>query len=176
MNKIVTTIAAAAFALGAISAFGAELTNEERAEMRQRAERLQTEQARNPTAPSDLRLNQQRGDVRLDRQRSDVRMDRQRAEVKTKKGKSAKAKGRYGKRTVKKSKNAKRSIRDLPGALCRFSETRARTTVGTAMHRGVQARGHFACDAGLSCRRSRRHRRRRHARQVGARLTATSIR
>jgi hypothetical protein len=93
--------------LGSICASGAELTSEERTELRQRAERLQAGEARAPAVQGDVKLNQNRSDVRLNQQRS---------EVKTKTATARKAKGAKTKSTGKKKK---RSLKDLPGALVR---------------------------------------------------------
>ena len=104
MIKLCSAIAASAFALGSISASGADLTSEERTELRQRAETLQANRA---SVQDDVKLNQNRGDVRLNQQRSEVKM------------KPAKAKKPQGGKAKSKVKKKKRSLKDLPGALVR---------------------------------------------------------
>lgn len=106
MRKLLGAIIASTFALGSIAAYSAELTDQERTELRQRAERMQTQRVQNPGSPQD--------DVKLNRNRSDVRLDNRRSDVKAKVKNPKKAK-RSGKRDGKK----KRSLRDLPGALVR---------------------------------------------------------
>ena len=115
MTKVLfAAIVASTFGLGAISAFGADMTNDERSEMRQRADMLLAERARNPRAQSDMRFDRPRGDVRLDRQRGDVKMKPKRA--KSKSSKATKSKRSQAKASVRK---AKASLRNVPGALVR---------------------------------------------------------
>jgi hypothetical protein len=119
MNKaLFAAIVASTFGLGAISAFGADMTNDERSEMRQRADRLLAERARNPSAQSDVRLDRPRGDVRLDRTRGEVKMKAKRAKAKV--SKATKSKRTNVKASVKKSKRSSQSsLREVPGALVR---------------------------------------------------------
>lgn len=108
MNRLISALAASTFALGSALALGAELTDEERIELAQRAERLQAQRAQNPDPRSgDVKPNPQRGDVRLTPKGDDVRLDQQRGEVKSKVAKT------------KKAKRKKRSLKDLSGALVR---------------------------------------------------------
>jgi hypothetical protein len=104
MNRLFAALAASTFALGSISALGAELTDEERIELRQRAERLQAQGAQNPDPRSgDVKPIPQRDDVRLNPKGDDVRLN-QRGDVKTKVAKA------------KKAKRKKRSLDNLSGA------------------------------------------------------------
>ena len=116
MNKaLFAAIVASTFGLGAISAFGADMTNDERSELRQRSDRLLAERARNPSARSDVRLDRPRGEVRLDRQRGDVKM---KTTKKSKKSvKATKSKRSQAKAPVRTAKRA--SLKDVPGALVR---------------------------------------------------------
>jgi hypothetical protein len=105
MNKLFAAVVVSTFGLSALSVLAADLTNEERAELRQRTETLQADRLQNPDRRADdVRLNQQRGEVRLN----------PRGELKTKATKSTKAK-----RSHVKKKKAKRSVKNLPGALVR---------------------------------------------------------
>ena len=109
MNKaLFGALVASTFGLTALSAISADLTTDERTELRARAERLQTERAQRPMAASDVNLNQNRGDVKL----------QQRGEMKhnvTKSRKVKKAK-RHG---ARKAANMKESVKKVPGALVR---------------------------------------------------------
>ena len=120
MNKaLFAAIVVSTFGLGAISAFGADMTNDERSELRQRADRLLAERARNPSAQSNVRLDRPRGDVRLDRTRGDVKMKT--THTKVKKSKATKSKRTHAKAPVRKAKRTsmKTSMRNVPGALVR---------------------------------------------------------
>ena len=117
MNKaLFAAIVASTFGLSAISAFGADMTSDERSEMRQRADRLLADRARNPNVRSDVRLDRPRGDVRLDRQRGDVKMKSNRTKSK-KSAKATKSKRTYAKASVRKTNRG--SVKDVPGALVR---------------------------------------------------------
>lgn len=114
MNKFfVTTCVASMFALGCVPAFSADLSGDERTELRQRAEALQAERQRNPGWDGGrTRLSQTRSDVPLDRNRGDVKMP-QRGEVKAKPKSAKKAK-----REPMRNK-AKRAAKQVPGAFVR---------------------------------------------------------
>ncbi len=116
MKKIYVTCIASVMALGAMSALpavAADLTPDERSELRQRADGLYAQRQREPgwdggqRRVNDSRMNDSRGEVRLNRNRGEVKA----------KAHSAK------KKTVSKSKRAKhkvkRTARDMPGALVR---------------------------------------------------------
>ena len=104
MNKaLFGALVASTFGLGALSAIAAELTTEERAELRARAERLQSERAARPVAVSDVDLNRNPSDVKL-KQRGEIKQN----VTKTKKIKKS-----------KRNRNLKESVRKIPGALVR---------------------------------------------------------
>ena len=115
MNAIVPVLLAAGFAAVTHSAFGVDLTAEDRTELRARAERLQTERVQSPlrAAADTVPLDRPQGDVRF-RDSGDVKPGKRSAEVKPHQNRIVKkATDR------KKSKRAKRSLRDLPGAFVR---------------------------------------------------------
>jgi hypothetical protein len=91
MNTLFKAIVASVFALGAVSAFGADMTNEERAALRERAAALQAQRAQNPgEARSDVDFARDRGEVRLTEKRGEV-----------KKAKKTRKAGKKTKRTAK---------------------------------------------------------------------------
>jgi hypothetical protein len=106
MNTLFVTAAAAVLALGSMTASAADLTPDERTELRQRADEWQRVRAQNPNAGQ--------GDIRLDRPQGDVKIGKPRGEVKAK-PKSAKKKT---KREPAENR-VKRTARDVPGALVR---------------------------------------------------------
>ena len=115
MKAIVPVLLAAGFAAVTSSAFGVELTADERTELRARAERLQTERAQSPLRAADtVPLDRPQGDMRF-RDSGDVKPGKRSAEVKPHKSRGLKAKTT----DRKKSKRAKRSLRDIPGAFVR---------------------------------------------------------
>ena len=115
MKRLIPALIASIFAFGAVAVSAAELTADERSEMRARAERMQADRAANPMRVQDsVPLDRSRGDVRMNRDRG-VKADRARGEVKPHKSRSTKAK----KSKSKKRKSSKRSLRDVPGALVR---------------------------------------------------------
>ena len=97
-----------ATALGVASAASraADMTPEERSEVRERAERLQSERQRDPSWDGGTR--------RVNEPRADVRRDRNRGEASSKTNSTTpKSKGERVKRKVK------RTVKELPGALVR---------------------------------------------------------
>ena len=115
MKPYFPILLASLLALGASPLIAADLTPEESSELRARAERLQAERAQNVTRVSDtVPIDRSRGDVRLDRDRGDIKADRQTSDVKPQKNRSIKAKPKE-----RKKKRARRSLKDLPGALVR---------------------------------------------------------
>ena len=95
----------AAFALTALSAAAVDMTDGERAELRQRAETLQAQRVQNPGPTGDVPLGRPQGDVRLDRDRGEVK---------------ARPKSANRPRSTRAGKSKhRRSLRDLPGALVR---------------------------------------------------------
>ena len=109
MNKaLFGALVASTFGLTALSAISADLTIDERTELRARADRLHAERAQRPVAASDVNLNQNRGDVKLN-QRGELTQN----VTKTKKVKKAK---RHG---VRKTSDMKASLKKVPGALVR---------------------------------------------------------
>jgi hypothetical protein len=84
---------AATLVLLPIGAFAAEMTGQERAELRERVRSLQVQRAQNPTWDGGTtRLNDSRGEVKLDRPRGEVKLDRPRGDVKTKNASEVKQK------------------------------------------------------------------------------------
>jgi hypothetical protein len=103
---------AAALVLLPMTSFAAD-TDQERAELRERAASLQAQRVQNPAWDGGTtRLNDSRGEVQLDRPRGDVKM---------KSASEAKAKGPKGQKVPREpaTKKKKRSIADVPGALVR---------------------------------------------------------
>jgi hypothetical protein len=71
MNKFYASCIAAFLAVGTLSASAADLTPQDRSEMRERADRLQAERQRNPsweagrtTSPRDVRSSRNRDDMK----------------------------------------------------------------------------------------------------------------
>ena len=113
MNNLFAAIVGSILASGSVSALSADLTSEERLELRQRAETLVAAQDLPAQRQDDVNLNRNPGDVRLDQQRAEVKPKG----AKAKPAKTAKPKATKPKREVKKKK--RRSLKDLPGALVR---------------------------------------------------------
>ena len=104
---------AAALVLLPMTSVAAEMTDQERGELRERASSLQAQRAQNPAWDGGTtRLNDSRGEVQLDRPRGDVKM---------KSASEAKAKRPTGQKAPREpaTKKRKRSVADLPGALVR---------------------------------------------------------
>jgi len=101
MNRLLLTAFAAVIALGPLAALAADMTDDERAALRQRAEELQRVRAQNPVAAQD--------GMKLDRPQGDVKVPRPRGEVKAK----PKSKQEGVKRKMK------RTAEEVPGALVR---------------------------------------------------------
>ncbi|HYC44989.1 MAG TPA: hypothetical protein VED01_05835 [Burkholderiales bacterium] len=115
MRTYAPVLLASLLALGASSLVAADLTPEERTELRARAEQRHAARAQNVTRVSDsVPIDRPRGDVRLDRDRGDIKADQQTTDVKPQKQRSIKAKPKE-----RKKKRARRSLKDLPGALVR---------------------------------------------------------
>ena len=109
MNKaLFGALVASTFGLTALSAISADLTMDERTELRARVERLQADRAAHPVAASDVNLNQNRGDVKF-RDRGEVKQK----VTKTKRIKKAK---RHGMRSAA---DVKETVKNVPGALVR---------------------------------------------------------
>jgi hypothetical protein len=108
MNKaLFGALVASTFGLSALSAISADLTIDERTELRARADRLTSERVRTPQA-SDVRLDQNRGDVRLNPRGDGI------------KAKPAKLKKpKHAKRTHARKASFKQSASKIPGALVR---------------------------------------------------------
>ena len=112
MNKaLFGALVASTFGLTALSAISAELTLDERSELRARAERLHAERAQRPVAASEVDLNRNRGDVNLN-QRGELKQNM----TKAKKIRKAKKAKRHGMRSPS---EMKASVKKVPGALVR---------------------------------------------------------
>ena len=107
MNKaLFGALVVSTFGLSALPALSADLTIDERTELRARADRLAIERAQRPTA-SDVRLDQDRGDMRI----------RPRGDIKAKPAKVKKPK--HAKRSSVRKTSLKESVKKVPGALVR---------------------------------------------------------
>lgn len=105
MNRLFVTVAAAVIGVSAMTASAADLTTDERTELRQRADEWQRMRAQNPSAGQDgMKMDRPQGDVRLDKGRGEVKARPKAA----KKSKRERAKARM-----------KRTAKELPGALVR---------------------------------------------------------
>jgi len=103
-------------ALGSVSAVAADLTSDERSELRQRADGLQSQRQREPgwdggqRRVNESRMNDSRGDVRLNQNRGEVKA-------------KTKATARSAKPTKTKRERVKnrmkRTAKEMPGALVR---------------------------------------------------------
>lgn len=120
MNKLLITGFAAVMTLGSIAASAAELTPDERSELRQRADEWQRMRAQNPRAGQE--------GMQLDRPQGDVKMGKPRGEVKatpkgTKKSKVKKKLKSAGAKAKSKTASTKakvtRTAKDMPGAMVR---------------------------------------------------------
>ena len=106
MNKaLFGALIVSTFGLGALSAISADLTADERTELRTRADRLTAQRAQNPQA-GDMRFNQNRSDMKIT-PRGDV------------KAKPAKMKKPKAKRSHIRKASLKQSVKKVPGALVR---------------------------------------------------------
>lgn len=93
MNKaLFGALVASTFGLGALPAISADLTGDDRTELRARADRLTSQRVQNPQA-SDMRFDQNPSDVKI-KPRGDVK-------AKPAKMKKPKAKGKSAVRRVK---------------------------------------------------------------------------
>jgi hypothetical protein len=107
MNKaLLGALVASTLGLSALTALSADLSNDERSELRARADRLTSERSVRPQA----------GDVRLDQDRGDVRI-KPRGDIKAKPAKVKKPK--HAKRSGVRKTNLKESVKRVPGALVR---------------------------------------------------------
>lgn len=115
MKKFYVTCIASVLALGTLSAVAADLTSDERSELRQRVDGLKAQRQREPgwdggqRRVNESRMSESRGDVRLNQNRGEVK---------------AKTKVRGAKKVTKtkreRAKNrVKRTAKEMPGALVR---------------------------------------------------------
>ena len=105
MKRLLITGFAAAIALGSLQSAAADLTSDERTELRQRADEWQRMRAQNPNAGQEgMKLDRPQGDVKLNKGRGEVKAQPKAA----KKTKRERAKNRI-----------KRTAREMPGALVR---------------------------------------------------------
>ena len=108
MNKaLFGAIVASTFGLTALSAISADLTGEERTELRARADRLTSERAQHVNATSDMHFDQSRGDMKVT-PHGDIKAKP--AKSKVKKAKPSKTKHHV---------HAQDSLKKVPGALVR---------------------------------------------------------
>ena len=112
MKRSFKAVLAFAVACAAIPAFAADLSSDERSELRSRADGLIQKRQSNPDWDGgSSRMSQTRSDVRLDQNQGDVKM-RPRGDVKAKVKGTKKPKEGVGKRM-------KRAVKQVPGALVR---------------------------------------------------------
>lgn len=116
--KSLMSIVVAAIALGPLCV-AADLTEQERAELRQRAQEYQTERGRNPNfEPGEARLNREPGELR-----APVRAHRSKASKTTKAQRGERkvhaADKAHAKRDKPRIRDRMKQIRKLPGALVR---------------------------------------------------------
>lgn len=114
MNRCAPMVFAALCAIGPISASARDLVGAEAAELQARDDRLIAQRERGVLRVQDSVPMRPQGDIKLDRDRGEVKADRQTTDVKPPKSRGVKAKG-----SERKTKRAKRTLRDLPGALVR---------------------------------------------------------
>lgn len=114
MNKIYVACIASVMALGSMSAQAADLTPDERSELRQRADGLHAQRQRDPgwdggqRRVNESRMNDSRGDVRLNQNRGEVKAKAKTTVRSAKPSKTKRAKDRI-----------KRTAKEMPGALVR---------------------------------------------------------
>ena len=135
MNRLYSAVLVAILGFGSICSFAADLSGDERSELRQRADAFQAERARNPSfEPGDGRLARER-DVGATRQPGELKARHAKPSKRAKAGKAGKAgkakratkatKATKAKKAMKtrsshrKRAQHKRSVRNLPGALVR---------------------------------------------------------
>ena len=113
MMKSMKVLITFAVACASIPAFAADLTPEEGSDLRSRADGLVSERQRNP--------NWDGGTTRLNKARSDVPLNQNQGEVKTPRRGEVKAKVKSGKKVKREPlrKRAKRTVKEIPGALAR---------------------------------------------------------
>lgn len=116
MKKVYLACIASMMALGAMSAVAADLTPDERSELRQRADGLRSQKQREPgwdggqRRVNESRMNDSRGDVRLNQNRGEVKA----------KAKATARSAKPGKSKRERAKNRmKRTAKEMPGALVR---------------------------------------------------------
>ncbi len=125
MKTLIGVTLVSILTLGSVGARSADMTGDERSELRQRADELQNQRARNPGfEPGQGRLEPQRGEMRVDRNKGDVKSPSHargkspqtakatkakapRAAKASKASKASKAKARKAGRSSKASKRAK---------------------------------------------------------------------
>jgi hypothetical protein len=123
MKNIYVACIASMLALGSVSALAADLTPDERSELRQRADGLRAQQQREPAwdggqrRVSDTRMNDSRGDVRLDQNRGEAKTNAHGG--KPGKAHAGKAKSATKSKTKRVKERVKRTAKDMPGALVR---------------------------------------------------------
>lgn len=116
MKKFYVTCIASMLALGSMSAFAADLTSDERSELRQRADGLNSQRQREPgwdggqRRVNESRMNESRGDVRLNQNRGEVKA---KAKTTARSAKPSKTKRDRAKNRIK------RTAKEMPGALVR---------------------------------------------------------
>lgn len=113
MTRLSPILLAFTAACLSVPAFAADLSPDERTELRSRAEGLIAQRERNPDWDGGTtRLSRTRGDVDLSRSRGEVKTP-QRGDVKTKVKSSKKPRGEPLK------KRLRRAVKEMPGALVR---------------------------------------------------------
>ena len=112
MKRSFKAVVAFAVACVAVPAFAADLTTDERSELRERADRLTAERQRNPNWDGGTRRVNTRSDVKLNQNQGDVKTPK-RGDVKTK----VKGAKKVKREPVK--KRMSRAVKDVPGALVR---------------------------------------------------------
>jgi hypothetical protein len=109
VNKLFSIALVSAFSLGSLCAYAADMSNDERSELRQRAETFQAERNRNP--------EYQPGAGRLNPQPATAEPKQRRAGARAKAPKQAKAQKTETRR--QKAGKRVRSLKNIPGAFVR---------------------------------------------------------
>ena len=109
MNKaLFGAVVASTFGLNALSAVAADMTPDERAELRTRADQLKAERVSAP----------QTGDLKLDQDRGEVKLNPRGDNIKAKPAKMKKPKQKTKRAGSRKAK-LKAAVKKIPGALVR---------------------------------------------------------
>ena len=116
MKTLIALAVVSGFALASTGAFAADFTDQDRSELRQRAEAFQAERARNPNfQPGEGRLSRQTADLPPREARGAGKGRVSKASKRASKGNARASKGK----TETRRQKASRKVKNIPGAIVR---------------------------------------------------------